>query len=88
MISDILDSLGYRRQTMKPNIRPLTPEMAVVGRAKTVQATAVNRILERPHEKQLQVLDSIQPGEVFVTDVGKSERSAFFGELMSAAARQ
>ncbi|MGF9714872.1 MULTISPECIES: RraA family protein [Paenibacillus] len=85
VISDILDAHGYRNQTMHPDIRPLTPDMVVVGRAKTVQVADVHRIPEKPYEKQIQVLDAIQPGEIFVGAVNGSKRSAFFGELMSTA---
>jgi 4-hydroxy-4-methyl-2-oxoglutarate aldolase len=85
VISDVLDALGYRSQTMRPDIRPISPEMVVVGRAKTVQAADVNRMPQRPYAKQIEVLDSIRPGEVFVADTGRSKRSAFFGELMSTA---
>lgn len=87
VISDILDSLGYREQTMDPSIRPLDPRMVVVGRAKTVLATDVHRIPVKPYEKQIQALDSMKPGEVFVAAVNGSKRSAFFGELMSTAVR-
>lgn len=85
VLSDILDELSLRRQTMAPEIRPLSPEMIVVGRAKTVMATDVNRVPERPYEKQIEVLDSIEAGEVFVATVNGSGRSAFFGELMATA---
>lgn len=77
VISDILDAHGYRNQTMHPDIRPLTPDMVVVGRAKTVQVADVHRIPEKPYEKQIQVLDAIQPGEIFVGAVNGSKRSAF-----------
>jgi 4-hydroxy-4-methyl-2-oxoglutarate aldolase len=87
VISDILDSLGYRNQTMGPDIRPLTTEMVVVGRAKTVQVSDVHRIPDKPYLKQMEVLDSIGEGEVFVAAVGGSKRSAFFGELMSTATK-
>jgi 4-hydroxy-4-methyl-2-oxoglutarate aldolase len=87
VISDILDSLGFRNQTFDPSIRPISQDMVVVGRAKTVQVADVHRAPKEPYKKQMEVLDSIQPGEVFVGDVGGSERSAFFGELMATAVK-
>ena len=87
VISDLLDSFGFRNQTMSPAIRPLEPSMVVVGRAKTALATDVHRMPAKPYEKQIEVLDSIQPGEVFVAAVGGSQRSAFWGELMSTATK-
>ncbi len=59
--------------------------MVVCGYAKTVQVADVSRKPAQAYKKQIEVLDGIQPGEVFVGDVGGSERSAFFGELMSTA---
>ena len=87
VISDILDSLGVRNQTLDPSIRPISQEMVVVGRAKTVQVADVHRAPNEPYKKQMEVLDGMQPGEVFVGDVGGSERSAFFGELMATAVK-
>ena len=36
VISDSLDSVGYRKQAMAPRIRPLREDFKVVGRARTV----------------------------------------------------
>lgn len=85
VISDILDSLELRNQALPQHIRPLDPDMVVCGYAKTVQVADVYRKPAQAYKKQIEVLDGMQPGEVFVGDVGGSERSAFFGELMSAA---
>jgi 4-hydroxy-4-methyl-2-oxoglutarate aldolase len=87
VISDILDSLGYRNQTLNPSIRPISQDMVLVGRAKTVQVADVHRAPKEPYKKQMEVLDGIQLGEIFVADVRSSERSAFFGELMSTATK-
>jgi 4-hydroxy-4-methyl-2-oxoglutarate aldolase len=85
VISDILDELGYRKQTMEPEIRPLADDMVLVGRAKTVLASDVYRIPQDPYLKQMEALDSIRAGEIFVATVNGSRRSAFFGELMATA---
>jgi len=87
VISDILDSLELRNQALPQHIRPLDPDMVVCGYAKTVQVADVYRKPAQAYKKQIEVLDGMQPGEVFVGDVGGSERSAFFGELMSAATK-
>ncbi|MFZ4453713.1 RraA family protein [Salibacterium aidingense] len=87
VISDVLDSMGYRNQTLIPSIRPISRDMSITGRARTVQAADVHREPEHPYKKQLEVLDSIHPGDVFIGDVGGSARSAFFGELMAAAVK-
>jgi regulator of RNase E activity RraA len=87
VISDVLDSIGYRHQTMDPAIRPLVHDMVVVGKAKTVMAADVSRMPQKPYEKLIEVLDQIEPGEVFVAALNGSNRSAFFGELLSTATR-
>jgi len=87
VISDVLDSLGYRNQTMEPHLRPVEPSMVLVGRAKTVLAAEVYRIPDKPYEKQIAALDSIKPGEVLVAALNGSKSSAFFGELMATAIR-
>ncbi|MBP1154901.1 MULTISPECIES: RraA family protein [unclassified Paenibacillus] len=88
VISDILDELGYRNQTMDPEIRPLTGDTVLVGRAKTVLAADVYRIPQEAYLKQMEALDSIKEGEIFVATVSGSRRSAFFGELMATATMQ
>lgn len=36
VICDVLDSLGFRNQAMEIAVRPVHPDMVVVGRARTV----------------------------------------------------
>jgi 4-hydroxy-4-methyl-2-oxoglutarate aldolase len=86
VISDILDEMGHRNQTMSTELRPLSGDMVLAGRAKTVLASDVGRIPQEPYRKQIEALDSMQEGEIFVASVGGSDRSAFFGELMATAA--
>ena len=33
VVGDILDTMGFQRQFLAPQIRPLRPEMVIVGRA-------------------------------------------------------
>ena len=33
VVSDILDSLGYLKQVMTPNVRPIDSDLTLVGRA-------------------------------------------------------
>ena len=35
VLSDVLDSLGYRRQAMRPFVRPLDEDLVLFGRART-----------------------------------------------------
>lgn len=84
VISDMLDEIGLRNQTMAPRIRPLTPDMVVVGRARTVLVANSFQEPEVPYQKLIEVLDSTKPGDVFIGALSGSTRSGFFGELTSA----
>lgn len=88
VISDMLDEIGMRNQTMDPRIRPLTPDTVVVGRAKTVLVANSYQAPEVPYKKLIEVLDSTEPGDVFIGALGGSKRSGFFGELTSTAMMQ
>lgn len=87
VIADVLDGMGYRDQTMEAMLRPLTPDMILVGRAKTAAVVDVDRAPEVPHAKLLESLDSVRRGEVYVGAAGGSEGAALWGELLSTAAR-
>jgi len=84
VISDILDDLGYRNQTMESGVRPLDRQMVAVGRAFTVLVADIYHVPDHPYEGLIEALDSIQPGEIYVASV-RSDRSAFWGELVSNA---
>lgn len=87
VISDILDELGYRNQTLDPGIRPLDESMVLMGRAFTAVAVEVDDIPPEPYKMQMEAVDSLKEGEVFVVTTKGSESSAFWGELLSTACR-
>lgn len=82
VVSNCLDGLGYWNQSMSSNVRPLDPNKVMVGRAKTVQATEVNRTPDKPYEKLIEVMDSIEHGDIITVSLAGSQRSGFFGELL------
>jgi|SRR5699024_10937542 len=82
VISDALDSLGYRNQTTDPDLRPLDSKKVLVGRAKTAQVTEINREPKKPYVKLIDLLDSVGQGDVIIASLGGSNRSGFFGELL------
>jgi 4-hydroxy-4-methyl-2-oxoglutarate aldolase len=87
VVSDILDSLGYREQVMAPRIRPLYPEARVVGRARTVRAEPVDGPPERAEDNyhmQIEAIESLGSSDVMV--VSQIE-VCFWGELLSLASR-
>ena len=90
-VSDILDSLGYLNQAMHPRLRPLLPDIrncGFVGRARTVNWVATEYIVEEdPYGKEIDVIDSIRPGDVLVHSTDYSGRIAPWGELMSTIAK-
>lgn len=84
VLSDILDATGHRHQIMRPDIRPLFPEMRIAGRAYPVLVGDVFQDPERPYDKLIDALDQVRAFEVFVANA-VSGRSAFWGELLSTA---
>lgn len=86
VIADVLDDVGFRHQAMDHNIRPVSPGFKIAGRAFTVQATRVYEIPDNPYEKELEAVDSLSRGDVFVGTVNSSTGCGFWGELLSTAA--
>jgi regulator of RNase E activity RraA len=83
VLADVMDDLGYRRQVMDHRIRPLYPEARVVGRAATMLAGEVYDVPAEPFKLELELLDSIEPGEVVVCTTQGSVHAAMWGELLS-----
>jgi regulator of RNase E activity RraA len=85
VVSDVLDEYGYRNQVMRHDIRPIHPDFVVVGRART--AFWVNEYTERenPYENEINLIDSLQQGEVTVHSTDYSYQIATWGELLSTA---
>src|SRR3954469_17524793 len=87
VVSDVLDSLGYREQAMDATIRPIYREAVVVGRAHTVLSTDVYQLPEDPYSAEIAAIDSLQSGDVLVAATNRSTRTCFWGELLSTTAR-
>jgi regulator of RNase E activity RraA len=92
VVSDILDSLGYRNQAMHPRLRPLLPDMracGLVGRARTVRWMETDYVVEEdPYGGEIDVVDSLKPGDVIVHSTDASGTIAPWGELMSTIAKR
>jgi regulator of RNase E activity RraA len=86
VIADILDDLGYRDQVMEAAIRPLLPDVVVVGRARTMLVVPQSIIPDEPYQMQIDATDALQPGDVVVAQMSGITNSAFWGELFSTAA--
>jgi 4-hydroxy-4-methyl-2-oxoglutarate aldolase len=87
VISDVLDTLGYRQQAMTPDIRPVHPEMAVVGRARPVLSVDVYRVREDCYDLEIAYVDALLPDDLVVACTNRSTRTGLWGELLSTAAR-
>jgi regulator of RNase E activity RraA len=91
-VCDMLDSLGYREQAMHQRLRPLLPDIrncGFVGRARTVRWMEVDYIVEEdPYGLEIEVVDSLRPGEVIVHSTDHSGTNAPWGELLSTVAQR
>jgi 4-hydroxy-4-methyl-2-oxoglutarate aldolase len=87
VLSDVLDELGYRNQTLDSGLRPLDEQTIIIGRAFTVVAQKVFEVPKEPYKLQMEAVDAMKPEEVFVVTTGDSDSAAFWGELLSTACR-
>lgn len=86
VVSDVLDSLGFLNQAMDERLRPLAPQMRLVGRAHTVMTADIYERGEDPYRSEIEAVDALKPGDVMVADTNRSSRTCFWGELLSTAA--
>jgi 4-hydroxy-4-methyl-2-oxoglutarate aldolase len=91
-VCDILDSLGYRQQAMHQRLRPLLPDVhgcGFVGRARTVRWMETDYVVEQdPYGLEIEVIDSLRPGDVIVHSTDYAGTNAPWGELMSTVAQR
>jgi regulator of RNase E activity RraA len=94
LVGDVLDKLGFLHQFLPPGIKPIDPNMVVVGRAMPVLETDVfaeivdgtqNPVMEKPFGLMFEALDNLLDDEVYIC-TGASPRYALWGGLMSARA--
>lgn len=87
VLSDSLDSLGYRRQVMRESIRPVHSRYQVVaGFAHTIAFVDSDEILPNPFDAEIAAVDAIPEGAMVVISTGNSIQNAPWGELLSTAA--
>jgi 4-hydroxy-4-methyl-2-oxoglutarate aldolase len=89
VISDILDSMGFRNQVLQPGVVPAHPDpsQVLVGRAATVLVGPQYEVVDQPYTNQIAAIDALQPGDVVVSGVGGMTNVAVWGELFSNAAK-
>jgi len=91
VLGDVMDAMGLIRQYLPPQIRPLQPDMVVIGRAMPVLEAdcsgtyVASQGSSEPFGKMFQALDSLGENDVYVC-TGSSPTYALWGELMSTRA--
>lgn len=88
VVCDALDKLGFRHQSPRVPLRPLTVPGVLVGRCKTTLWADMAHEDTRPYELELQAVDTCQPDDIIIAAAGGSMRSGLWGELLSTAARR
>lgn len=95
LVGDILDKMGLQHQFLPANIKPLSPDMVVIGRAMPVLEADVfcesaeiskNRLMKKPFGLMFEALDSLKENEVYICS-GASPAYALWGGLMSTRAQ-
>ena len=87
VVCDVLDSLGFPRQSPPVSLLPLSGDVVLIGRAKTTLWSEMVEPDPSPYELELQAVDACQPDDVLIAAAGGSTRSGIWGELLSTAAR-
>ncbi len=94
-VGDILDTMGLLHQFLPPAIRPLRPDMVVLGRAMPVLEASCfasrepegrGPLSQRPFGLLFEALDDLRSGEVYVA-TGCAPQFALWGGLMTTRAQ-
>ena len=86
IISDVLDGMGIRGQSMDTTIRPIDDDMTIAGIAATMLMSDQFDYEKDTFEVQFKAIDALQPGEVMMVCSNGSDRAALWGELLTTAA--
>jgi 4-hydroxy-4-methyl-2-oxoglutarate aldolase len=87
IVSDSLDVAGARNQVMTAAIAAVTPGARAIGRARTVQFAPTETDSEDPYGSAMDFIDTLDAGSLPVIATGEDARTAYWGELFSAAAK-
>ena len=85
VVADILDELGEKDFCLSGDLRPMKNSGKFLGYARTLYAVDVFAVPEKPYQKDLEFLDSLEPGDVVVTTVNGNNHNGYIGELLSTA---
>ena len=88
LLCDALDGAGFRHQSPRLPIRPITiPNITLIGRCKTTLWADMAHVDPEPYKLELLAVDSCQPDDVLIAAASGSNRSGIWGELLSTASR-
>lgn len=85
ILSDVLDEIGYRNQTIGRKYKPLKDETVIFGPAFTSIATVVYSMPEDPLTAQCKIVDQLGEDEIYVLATRGDYNCAVFGELFATA---
>jgi regulator of RNase E activity RraA len=87
ILSDSCDAAGLRNQVLHDRLAPLVPGTRAIGRARTCRfAPSLVDRPDDPYGDAIAMIDGIHAGQFVVVATDRSDDSAFWGELFSAAA--
>lgn len=87
VIGDILDQNGFVHQFLPPDIRPLSGNMKIAGKAMTVLMIDVYGEQNKPFGYLTEALDQLEENEIYLA-TGGTKRCAYWGELLTATAKK
>lgn len=87
VVCDALDAEGFRHQSPRVQLRPMTTNAVLVGRCRTTLWADMAHVDPQPYELELRAVDACQPDDVLIAAAAGSMRSGIWGELLSTAAR-
>ena len=94
LVGDVLDKHGYFNQFLPANIKPISPDMVIIGRAMPVLEADIygqvveqtnNELMKQPFGLMFQAIDDLKKDEVYICS-GASATYALWGGLMTARA--
>jgi len=95
LVGDVLDQHGYVNQFVEQHIKPVSNDMVVIGRAKTIVECDIDKIpaamiektpkIKEPFGIMFEALDSLKENEIYICN-GSSPEYALWGGLMSTRA--
>ena len=86
VICDALDALGYRHQSPRVQLKPMTGIGKLAGHCKTTLWAELAHDDPNTYEMELKAVDTCRPDDVMIAAASGSTRSGIWGELLSTAA--